>query len=107
MSEIQRYGDSKRWADGVVYRGVAHWVEVAEGSTPTDSTSICNVPGFLSLSMKPSPLIWLGSTGPMPCTRLPNAVGTKSLSATDTSVHSPCFVGIGARYEKAISWLFQ
>ena len=30
MSGIQRYGDSKRWADVVVYRGVAHWVEVAE-----------------------------------------------------------------------------
>ena len=30
MSEIQRCGDSKRWADVVVHRGVAHWVEVAE-----------------------------------------------------------------------------
>lgn len=30
MSEIQRYGDSTRWADVVVHRGVAHWVEVAE-----------------------------------------------------------------------------
>jgi len=30
MSEIQRYGNSKRWADVVVHRGVAHWVEVAE-----------------------------------------------------------------------------
>lgn len=30
MSEIQRYGDSKRWADVLVHRGVAHWVEVAE-----------------------------------------------------------------------------
>ena len=30
MSEIQRYGDSPRWADVVVHRGVAHWVEVAE-----------------------------------------------------------------------------
>jgi enamine deaminase RidA (YjgF/YER057c/UK114 family) len=30
MSQIQRYGDSKRWADVVVHRGVAHWVEVAE-----------------------------------------------------------------------------
>ncbi len=35
-------------------------------STPTASTSIWNLPGFLSLSMKPSPLIWLGSTFPMP-----------------------------------------
>ena len=30
MREIQRYGTSKRWADVVVHRGVAHWVEVAE-----------------------------------------------------------------------------
>jgi enamine deaminase RidA (YjgF/YER057c/UK114 family) len=30
MSEIQRYGTSNRWADVVVHRGVAHWVEVAE-----------------------------------------------------------------------------
>jgi enamine deaminase RidA (YjgF/YER057c/UK114 family) len=30
MSGIQRYGVSKRWADVVVHRGVAHWVEVAE-----------------------------------------------------------------------------
>ena len=30
MSEIQRYGTSKRWADVVVHHGVAHWVEVAE-----------------------------------------------------------------------------
>ena len=30
MSEIQRYGDSTRWADVVVHQGVAHWVEVAE-----------------------------------------------------------------------------
>jgi len=30
MSEIQRYGNSKRWADVVVHRGVAYWVEVAE-----------------------------------------------------------------------------
>lgn len=30
MGRIRRYGDSKRWADVVVHRGVAHWVEVAE-----------------------------------------------------------------------------
>ena len=30
MSDIRRYGNSKRWADVVVHRGVAHWVEVAE-----------------------------------------------------------------------------
>jgi enamine deaminase RidA (YjgF/YER057c/UK114 family) len=30
MGGIQRYGNSKRWADVVVHRGVAYWVEVAE-----------------------------------------------------------------------------
>jgi enamine deaminase RidA (YjgF/YER057c/UK114 family) len=33
MSGIQRYGTSKRWADVVVHRGVAHWVEVAEDTS--------------------------------------------------------------------------
>ena len=30
MSEIQLFGSSHRWADVVVHRGIAHWVEVAE-----------------------------------------------------------------------------
>lgn len=30
MHEIQRFGNSQRWADIVIHRGVAHWVEVAE-----------------------------------------------------------------------------
>lgn len=30
MPEIQRYGQSPRWSDMVVHRGVAYWVEVAE-----------------------------------------------------------------------------
>ena len=33
MSEIKRYGHSSRWADVVVHRGVAHWVEVAEDAS--------------------------------------------------------------------------
>jgi enamine deaminase RidA (YjgF/YER057c/UK114 family) len=33
MSEIQRYGNSKRWADVVGHRGVAQWVEVAEDTS--------------------------------------------------------------------------
>ncbi len=33
MSEIERYGMSKLWADVVVHRGVAHWVEVAEDTS--------------------------------------------------------------------------
>ena len=30
MKGIRRYGSLRRWADVVVHRGVAHWVEVAE-----------------------------------------------------------------------------
>lgn len=33
MGEIQRYGNSKRWADVVVHHGVAYWVEVAEDTS--------------------------------------------------------------------------
>jgi enamine deaminase RidA (YjgF/YER057c/UK114 family) len=33
MGEIQRYGNSKRWADVVIHRGVAYWVEVAEDTS--------------------------------------------------------------------------
>lgn len=30
MADIRRYGEARRWADVVVHRGVARWVEVAE-----------------------------------------------------------------------------
>jgi enamine deaminase RidA (YjgF/YER057c/UK114 family) len=30
MDKIQRYGNLKRWADVVVHRGVAYWVEITE-----------------------------------------------------------------------------
>ncbi len=33
MTAIRRYGSSTRWADVVVHRGVAYWVEVAEDVT--------------------------------------------------------------------------
>lgn len=33
MSRIRRYGSSRRWADVVVHRGVAHWVEVADDTS--------------------------------------------------------------------------
>jgi enamine deaminase RidA (YjgF/YER057c/UK114 family) len=33
MSAIRRDGNSKRWADVVVHRGVAHWVEVADDTS--------------------------------------------------------------------------
>lgn len=32
-NEIRRYGSSARWADVVVHRGVARWVEVAEDAS--------------------------------------------------------------------------
>lgn len=32
-NEIRRYGSSTRWADVVVHRGVARWVEVAEDAS--------------------------------------------------------------------------
>lgn len=43
MSGIRRYGDSKRWADVVVHRGVAHWVEVAEDMAADASGQIAQV----------------------------------------------------------------
>ena len=33
MSMPRRYGSGTRWADMVVHRGVAYWVEVAEDRT--------------------------------------------------------------------------
>jgi enamine deaminase RidA (YjgF/YER057c/UK114 family) len=30
MTDIRRYGVTKRWSEAVVFRGVAHFVEVAE-----------------------------------------------------------------------------
>ena len=33
MKQITRLGTSLRWADVVIYRGVAHWVEVADDPT--------------------------------------------------------------------------
>jgi enamine deaminase RidA (YjgF/YER057c/UK114 family) len=33
MSSIQRFGESHRWSDIVIYRGEARWVEIAEDPT--------------------------------------------------------------------------
>jgi hypothetical protein len=33
VTDIRRYGTSRRWADVVVHRGVARWVEVAEDAS--------------------------------------------------------------------------
>jgi len=67
---------------------------------------MANAPGFLSGSVNPTLSISSGWTGPMPGTRLPNAVGMQSASGIPTSRHSPLVVGSGARYENAIRRLF-
>ena len=59
------------------------------------------VAALMSLSMKPSPLIWSGSTGPKPWNHLPQAVGMNSAIGTMTSVHSCSFVGNGALDRRA------
>jgi enamine deaminase RidA (YjgF/YER057c/UK114 family) len=33
MTDIRRYGESKRYSDMVVHRGTAYWVEIAEDAT--------------------------------------------------------------------------
>ena len=52
MSEIQRYGSSKRWSDIVVHRGVAHWVEVAEDMSLDARGQIAQVLGQIDATLK-------------------------------------------------------
>jgi len=52
MSEIQRYGTSKRWADVVVHRGVAHWVEVAEDMSLDARGQIAQVLAQIDATLK-------------------------------------------------------
>lgn len=33
MTEIERWGEARRWAEVVIYQGVARWVEVADDPT--------------------------------------------------------------------------
>ena len=40
MNEIRRIGNSRRWADVVIYAGVARWVEVAEDAADDTSGQI-------------------------------------------------------------------
>jgi enamine deaminase RidA (YjgF/YER057c/UK114 family) len=51
MSDIQRYGDSKRWADVVVHRGVAQWVEVAEDTSLDARGQIAQVLGQIDATL--------------------------------------------------------
>ncbi|MEZ6034892.1 MAG: RidA family protein [Planctomycetaceae bacterium] len=43
MSEIQRFGESARWSDLVIYRGEARWVEVADDATADARGQIAQV----------------------------------------------------------------
>jgi len=52
MSEIQRYGESKRWADIVVHRGVAYWVEVAEDMSLDARGQIAQVLAQIDATLK-------------------------------------------------------
>jgi len=52
MSEIQRYSNSKRWADVVVHRGVAHWVEVAEDMSLDTRGQIAQVLAQIDATME-------------------------------------------------------
>lgn len=57
MSDIQRYGNSKRWSDVVVHRGVAHWVEVAEDPSQDAGGQVQQV-----LSQIDATLVQIGSS---------------------------------------------
>lgn len=43
MTGLRRYGSSRRWADVVVHRGVARWVEVAEDATADTRGQVAQV----------------------------------------------------------------
>lgn len=43
MTDIQRFGESARWADVVIYRGEARWVEVADDASADLSGQITQV----------------------------------------------------------------
>ncbi len=52
MDEIQRYGNSKRWADIVVHRGVAYWVEAAEDTSLDARGQIAQVLAQIDATLK-------------------------------------------------------
>jgi enamine deaminase RidA (YjgF/YER057c/UK114 family) len=43
MTDVRRYGSARRWADVVVHRGVARWVEVAEDTSLDTRAQIAQV----------------------------------------------------------------
>lgn len=56
-AEIQRIGESSRWSDIVIYRGVARWAEVAEDTSADVTGQIAQV-----LSQVDATLLQIGST---------------------------------------------
>ena len=50
--EISRYGSSARWADVVVHRGVARWVEVAEDASLDARGQIAQVLGQIDATLE-------------------------------------------------------
>ena len=52
MSGIRRYGNSKRWADIVVHRDVARWVEVAEDLALDARGQIAQVLGQIDATLE-------------------------------------------------------
>lgn len=52
MDQIKRLGESRRWADVVIYRGVAQWVEVAETMTLDTRGQIAQVFGQIDATLQ-------------------------------------------------------
>lgn len=51
MGEITRYGDCSRWADMVVHRGTAYWVEVADDPERDTDGQIAQVLGQIDATL--------------------------------------------------------
>ena len=52
MTEIQRFGESARWSDIVIYRGEARWVEVADDATTDVRGQIAQVLTQINLTLE-------------------------------------------------------
>lgn len=52
MNGILRFGDSQRWADVVIHRGVARWIEVAEDVSLDARSQITQVLGQIDATLQ-------------------------------------------------------
>lgn len=52
MNSVVRIGNSRRWADAVIYAGVARWVEVAEDSSADARGQIDQVLRQIDVTLK-------------------------------------------------------